>query len=160
MPAKPEWYSRLDQITASLEALPVPYIDRATVQTLLHVGPRRAQQILLPCASLKVGSSSVAEKSALIVRLRSIADDGFFEAGRRRRVAEVLADAQKQPRVMIEAPADIVNQRFDALPAGVTIQPGRVTVEFETPQQALEKLLALAMAIGNDFEGWERMAGA
>jgi len=31
-----------------------------------------------------------------------------------------------------------------------------MTVEFDQPQQALEKLLALAMAISNDFEEFER----
>jgi hypothetical protein len=40
----------------------------------------------------------------------------------------------------------------------VRIEPGRITVEFEDPHAALEKLLALAMAIGNDFESFERAA--
>jgi len=49
------------------------------------------------------------------------------------------------------APARIVNQQFENLPAGLRLEPGRITVEFDHPQQALEKLLALAMAIGNDL---------
>jgi hypothetical protein len=40
----------------------------------------------------------------------------------------------------------------------VAVGPGRITVEFGEPREALEKLLALAMAIGNDFEGFERRA--
>jgi hypothetical protein len=31
-----------------------------------------------------------------------------------------------------------------------------VTVEFEEPREALEKFLALAMAISNDFDRFER----
>ena len=42
------------------------------------------------------------------------------------------------------------------LPAGVDLEPGRISLTFDQPQQALEKLLALAMAIGNDFDRFER----
>jgi hypothetical protein len=50
-----------------------------------------------------------------------------------------------------------VNQEFGNLPAGITLQRGRITVEFGEPHEGLEKLLALAMAISNDFEGFERI---
>jgi hypothetical protein len=36
------------------------------------------------------------------------------------------------------------------------LEPGRITVEFREPQEALSKLLSLAMAISNDFERFER----
>jgi hypothetical protein len=49
-----------------------------------------------------------------------------------------------------------VNQEFENLPAGVRLEPGCITVEFDEPQQGLEKLLALAMAISNDFDRFER----
>jgi hypothetical protein len=57
---------------------------------------------------------------------------------------------------LVEAPVQVINQEFDDLPPGVHMEGGRITVEFDQPQQALEKLLALAMAIRNDFERFER----
>ena len=36
------------------------------------------------------------------------------------------------------------------------LEPGQIRICFEHPTQALEKLLALAMAIGNDHEGFEQ----
>ena len=42
----------------------------------------------------------------------------------------------------------------------VRLEPGRITVTFDQAQQALEKLLALAMAIGNDFDQFERQVRA
>ena len=45
---------------------------------------------------------------------------------------------------------------MENLPAGVRLEPGRITLEFDQPQQGLEKLLALAMAISNDFDRFER----
>ena len=46
-------------------------------------------------------------------------------------------------------------QVLENLPEGVALERGRITVEFEEPRQALEKLLALAMAIGNNFDRFE-----
>jgi hypothetical protein len=54
----------------------------------------------------------------------------------------------------------VFSQQLRNLPAGVSIAPGRITVEFAEPRQALEKLLALAMAIGNDYEQFERITRA
>ena len=49
-----------------------------------------------------------------------------------------------------------MTQELDCLPEGVLLEPGRITVTFEQAQEALEKRLALAMAIGNDFDRFER----
>lgn len=57
----------------------------------------------------------------------------------------------------MEAPTAIVNQELADLPAGVTLEPGRLTLEFSTAVEALEKLLAVAMAAGNDMDGFERL---
>lgn len=55
MPAQPTWFRRLDEIVAALEAQPEPWVDRAALEALLEVGPRRAQQILAPCVTRKMG---------------------------------------------------------------------------------------------------------
>ena len=59
--------------------------------------------------------------------------------------------------MLVEAPDTIVNQGFEDLPAGVVVTAGRITVEFASSQEALEKFLALAMAIGNQLEAFDRM---
>jgi hypothetical protein len=156
MPAKPAWYSRLDEIIPALKALPNALIDRSTIEALLGVGRRRAQQILLPCVSLKVGASGLADRDALIERLRGVAKlEGGFEADRRRRLGDKLGKMREQPRLMVEAPVSVVNTRIENLPEGVFLEPGRIVVTFESPESALQKLLALAMAAGNDLSGFE-----
>lgn len=158
MPAKPRWFSRINAIIGELEALPRPFVDSATVEFLLGVGRRRAQQILTPCITGHVGSNGLADRDALIARLRGLAagDEVHYERRRRRKVAEILGEFQTRPRVLVEAPVQVSSQEFENLPEGVHLSPGRITVSFEKPQQALEKLLALAMAIGNDFDRFER----
>ncbi len=164
MPAKPIWYGKIHDILRELESFPRSFIDRATVEFLLGVGRRRAQQIMSPCITERVGSNGLADRVALIAHLRRLADGdaGFFEIERRRKVASVLDTLRKarleQPQLLVEAPITVVNQDFEHLPSGVHIEAGRITIEFEQPQQALERLLALAMAIGNDYERFERRA--
>ena len=142
--------------------MPRPFVDRATLEFLLGVGRRRAQQILAPCITDRVGTNGLADRDSLIARLRRVAqgDDGYYERQRRRNVAEILAQLQKdrleRPQLLVEAPLQVLTQEFVNLPAGVDLEPGRISLTFDQPQQALEKLLALALAISNDFERFER----
>lgn len=164
MPAKPGWISRINEICSELEALPRPFVDRATVEILLQVGRRRAQQILAPCVSQRIGSNGLADRDAVIRRLRDIAEgeDERYEIERRRKVAGLIEGLRRErierPQVLVEARVKVMAQQFRNLPPGVTIAPGRIIVEFSQPQQALEKLLSLAMAVGNDYAAFERMA--
>src|SRR5512142_3263078 len=85
MAARPAWYGRLHQIVAELEALPCPWITRGTLEFLLGVGPRRAQQILAPCAIEQIGTSLVADRDLLVARLRALAADTDVDRERHRR---------------------------------------------------------------------------
>ena len=163
MPAKPAWYGKLDDVIRQLEALPRPFVDRPTLEFLLGVGRRRAQQIMAPCITERVGASGLVDCGALIGRLRQLArgDDGYYEIQRQRRVARTLERLRQErlerPQLLVEAPAAAVQQEFEFLPPGIRLEAGRVTVEFTEPREALEKFLALAMAISNDFERFERI---
>ena len=164
MPAKPAWYSKIDAVVSQLQAQSRPFVDRSAIEFLLGVGRRRAQQILSPCITDRVGANGLADRERVIERLQQLAkgDDGYYERQRRRKVGAVLEALRRErlekPQLLVEAPLRVIDQRFQNLPAGVHLEAGRITVEFEEPRQALEKLLALAMAIGNDFARFERIA--
>jgi hypothetical protein len=165
MPSQPAWYGQLDHIVAELEALPGPAVNRSTLEFLLGVGPRRAQQIMAACVTERVGTSSLADRDLLCAYLRQLAagNSGFYEQQRRRRVARAIEQMRQawltQPKLLVEAPVAVVNQRWEDLPPGVHLEPGCITVRFENCQQALEKLLALAMAIGSDMLRFEEQVG-
>src|SRR4051812_13067554 len=118
MPAKPLWISNVPSAIQQLEALPRPFVDRATLELVLGVGRRRAQQILAPCVTDRVGSNGLANRDLVIHRLRELAPapEATYEVRRRRKVASVIAslrrDRVEQPRVLVEAPAEIVKQDF------------------------------------------------
>lgn len=161
MPDKPLWYDRLDEAIRQIEELPYPWVDRPTIEFVLGVGRRRAQQILQPLLSRQVGRNGLAPRESVILHLRSLAggEPAWFEKQRRRRFSNALSrlreEAQRQPRVLVEAPTAIVNQQLDHLPPGVHLAPGRIVIEgFQTPEEAMQKMLALVMAMGNDPVGF------
>ena len=167
MPDKPTWCGHLDEIADQLKALPDAWVDRATLELLLGVGRRRAQQILAPCVGRQVGANGLADRDVLLGHLRRLAaqeSDAHYERRRRQRLAGHLDQWRQswldQPHVLVEAPVSIVNSTLDGLPAGVAVGPGQINVRFKTVAEALEKLLALAMAIGNDPRQFEQITAS
>ena len=165
MPDKPTWYGQLERVIEELGNLPWPWVDRETLQSLLRVGPRRAQQIIRPCVTRQIGANGVAGREELIAHLKRLAagDEAYYERRRRQRLAQVLEELRQaaiaQPKVLVEAPTTVLQQEFANLPNGVSVSPGTISITFSSPSEALQRLLALAMAIGNDFNEFERMAG-
>ena len=164
MPDKPIWCARLEEIAKNLHDLPDVWVDRRALEQALGIGSRRAQQILAPCVTRQIGRNGLARREAILDHLRRLAtgEKAHYERRRQRRLAEQLEklreDLLRRPRVLVEAPVTVLGQRFEGLPGGVTVAPGQITVRFETATEALEKLLALAMAIGNDRDRFERLA--
>ena len=117
---------------------------------------------MAPCITDRVGTNGLADREALILRLQQIAagEEALYEERRRQKVARIIDELRRErverPQLIVEAPTAVVNQEFETLPPGIHLETGRITVEFEEPQQALEKLLALAMAISNDFDRFEQ----
>ena len=118
-----------------------------------------------PCVTRQVGANGVADREELIVHLKRLAagDEAHYERRRRQKLAMVLDGLRQaaltQPKVLVEAPTTILNQELANLPDGVSISPGAISITFSSPNEALQRLLALAMAIGNGFSEFERMAG-
>jgi len=65
---------RIHKIVRELEALPRPDVDRATVEFLLGVGRRRAQQIMAPAITSHIGASGLVDRDLLIDHLRRLAE--------------------------------------------------------------------------------------
>jgi uncharacterized protein YbjQ (UPF0145 family) len=162
MPDRPLWYTRLEAAIRELERLPYPWVDRQALETVLGIGRRRAQQILAPLVRHTIGKSGLAPRQDVIGHLRRLAagEPAHYENRRRERFRAALErmyqEALERPRVLVEAPASITRQEFEDLPDGVRLGPGEISVRFRDKEEALQRLLALAMAIGNDPDGFER----
>jgi hypothetical protein len=158
MPDKPIWLERLPQVIARLEERAEAWVDRATLEALLGVGRRRAQQLLARMPGQRVGASVVTSRGDAIRYLQAIAagEETYYEQRRRKRLWGRLDQARgewsEQPLVETrEAQVrEIERNDFAALPEGVDLAPGCITIRFGDPEEALEKLLALAMAVGRN----------
>lgn len=164
MPDKPLWFDRLPQAIRSLQAMADPWVGRAEIESLLGVGRRRAQQLLAPLAG-RVGTSLVARRVDVTAHLERVArgEAAWYEGRRQKRLwtgLDPIRDAwAEQPPVLVEVtPAQMerVERRdLEGLPDGVELAPGSIRLRFSTPEEALQKLAALAMAIGRNRAGFE-----
>lgn len=165
MPDKPLWLNRLSVVIQDLERSEDPWIDRATLQSMLGVGQRRGQQLLSPLARRRIGSSLVVDRGELVSHLAKIASGevAYYERRRREGLATQMRDWIEQPPVVValtEAQVRHIEARdIDGLPPGVELGKGYITVRFEEPEEALRKLMALAMAIGRNRQAFDDCVG-
>ena len=165
MPDKPLWLGRLPEAVQFLEAQADPWVDRPMLESLLHIGRRRAQQLLSPVARRRVGASVVARREDVIDHLKGIAsgETAYYEDRRRRHLWDELSRARdhwiERPPVLVEVSNTrvrrLASRDLDGLPEGVELAPGVITVRFSRPEEALEKLMALALAIGHNRAAFE-----
>ncbi len=163
MPAKPTWYGRYDAIREAIATLPEAWLDRRTVERIFEVGPRRAQQLMRPSGPARLGSSLVVRREAFLEYLARVVsgEAAYYEQRRLARLSEAIerwrGERLRTPALLVEAPVSVGRQRFDDLPEGIELGPGRIVVRFGDCDEALQKLLALAMAMGNDLTRFEEL---
>ena len=56
-------------------------------------------------------------------------------------------------------PVEALEARLSGLPAGVSVEPGRIEVRFNGAKEAVGQLFALAQALTNDYERFETLVG-
>ena len=75
------------------------------------------------------------------------------EAARRARVVTAL----RQARLLGIRAAVPLETRLSRLPAGVSVEPGRIEVRFSSATDAVGRLFALAHALTTDYEQFEAL---
>jgi hypothetical protein len=161
MPAKAQWLLRVPDILAELSALDVPVVDRAVCERLFHLRRRRAIDLIRCFGGYQAGRTFLVDRPKLIAQLEQIRDSADFkmEWRRKERLAERL-DAMRRLqagiRVAIPAEPETLRHRLPDLPPGVGLSPGALQIQFQSPEELLSKLFALAQAIANDYEAFEK----
>lgn len=159
MPDKPLWLDRLPLAIQQLSERAEPWVDRPALETALGIGRRRAQQLLSQVPGRRIGASIVAARSEIIAYLESLAagETAHYEQTRRRKLWGKLQTSHAP--VLVEVPAEqlrrIAREDFAGLPEGVELARGSITIRFRDPEEALQKLMALALAIGRSRAAFE-----
>ena len=161
MPAEPQWLLRLPEIIEELSALDALVVDRSVIERAFGVRRRRAIYLLGRFGGYQVGRTFVVPREALLDQLRMMAGGERFRFEKRRheRLTEGLDRVRKDrraARISVPVPAEATGPA--GLPAGVRLQPGRLTVEFQGVHELLGKLYGIAQAAAEDFAGFEAAA--
>lgn len=161
MPAKAQWLLRVPEILAELLALDVPVVDRAVCERLFHLRRRRAIDLIRCFGGYQAGRTFLVDRPKLVAQLEQIRDSPDFKMEWRRK--ERLADRldairrlQTGARVAIAVEPETLCQRLPDLPAGVSLSAGALHIQFQSPEELLSQLFALAQAIANDYEAFEK----
>jgi hypothetical protein len=154
LPAKPQWYPRLAEIMEVVRGFPAPVVDRATVERLFQVRRRRANQILSGMGGYQVGRTGLIERERFLAGLEAIAagDDFHYEARRREKVHEKLAEARRISRAKGVKIAVKEPEPVPGLPEGVSLHPGEIRIGFQSPEELLTRLFELSQNIARDYD--------
>ena len=114
-------------------------------------------------AGYQAGNTLLIERRLLLEHLEKIVSSGEFrfEERRRERLTESLDQARQSRRataISIPITRTAAKETLDRLPAGITLAPGLLQIEFGKSRELLEKLFQLSQAISNDFEQFEVLA--
>ena len=135
MPPQPLWLLHLPRIIEELRRLPVPVLDRATIEKLFGLKRRQAIQLLDRFGGYQSGKTFLVDRQELVEQLEALRDGETFryEQRRRRRLVAELESLRKY----LQASAVKIPLRPQAryqiatLPPDVDLQPGRLRVEFD-----------------------------
>lgn len=157
MPRQSEWLLQLPAIRNELESLSVPVVDRAVFEKVFGVRRRRAVQLMHRFGGFQSGKTFLIERTSLLRQLEALeaSDPVVVEQHRRDRLSAELDQVRqyaRAARVPIVAAPGVYETRMNSLPSGVRLDPGRLTVEFASPEQLLERLFALSQALMNDLD--------
>jgi len=161
MPAKAQWLLRVPEILQELSALDVPIVDRAVCERLFRLRRRRAIDLMRWFGGYQAGKTFLIDRPQLIAQLEMVrgSPDYKMELRRKERLAErldALRRLQTGARVAIPVEPEVMSQRLPDLPDGVGLSPGALHIQFSSSEELLGKLFALAQAIANDYEAFEK----
>ena len=136
-------------------------LDRGDLEVLLGVSPRQALRILNALGASLAGKNLFISREELIARLRGLhaGEDARYERRRLQRLDRTLALLARDLRARQVPLAAIPDcGGFSGLPPSLRLRPGRLEVDFATPEELLARLFELSQAIAQDYESFERLS--
>ena len=162
MPAKPTWLLRVPQILDALRALPAPFVDRDTIETLFRLRRRRSIDLMRHFGGYQIGRTFLINKAELVAALERIAagDEFVWETRRKARLAQAVDRAQREHQarsIRIDAPPAVLDQGIPDLPRSIQLARGELRIEFRGAEDLLRHLLELSQAIMNDYPRFQSL---
>jgi len=152
MPRPISWLPRLHLIRRMVTSSVRSHYDRRELETLFELQPRAAQKLTEMLPSVRVGTSRLIEREALVRFLDRVQDaDDVALLFDQIRAEKTLASRRKL-RSLVRRDLEPVS--LTSLPDSIQLSRGRLAVDFTTVEQLAENLLLLARILeseGDEF---------
>lgn len=147
MPDKPSYIHRLMPILAEARTpKPIPFFRRGDIEALFGLKRRQAINLMHNIGAVRVSNEIAVPQDDLVAWLerKSLDPTRMREIRRQERVigriVELKAEtAARSVKIVLPEGTPSID-----LPAGVSLQPGLLTISFDSEQQLLERLFLLA----------------
>ena len=158
VPATPRWLLAIPDAIRQLEQLDRDLLTRRDLERLFGVSKVRAVALMTAFGAGRTGHLLTLPRTALLRQLRRHRTRAAFrgEATRRDRVVTAIRQA-RLTGIRVAVPSEALEARLSGLPAGVSVEPGRIEVRFSGAQDAVGRLFALAQALTHDYERFEEL---
>ena len=158
MPATPRWLLAIPDAIRQLDALDRDLLTRRDLERLFGVSRARAATLMQTFGAELTGHQRTLPRTQLLRQLRRHRTRAAFrgEATRRDRVVTAIRQA-RLTGIRVAVPREALEGRLASLPAGVSVEPGRIEVRFSGAQDAVGRLYALAQALTHDYEQFEAL---
>jgi hypothetical protein len=153
VPDSPSYIHKLEGILEEARApKPIPFFRRRDIEALFGLKKRQAVNLMHRIGAVRVSRELAVDQRDLIRWLKQMLSDPFVAAEwqRHERVINRIVDLKAETAaraVKIVLPDRVLSVE---LPDGVSLQPGQLTVGFESEQQLLERLFLLARALATN----------
>ena len=156
----PRWLLTIPDALTQLETSERPLLTRRDLQQLFGISKPQAAILMRRFGAERTGNLGTLSRDQLLRHLRALQQDATFtvEFDRRQRLVTSLRRA-RIAGLRVRVPASVMAMPLSGLPPGITIEPGRIEVQFTSARDAVQRLFALARALTNDYETFETLVG-
>ncbi len=161
MPPQLTWLHRLPDIVAQVRGLPSPVIDRFVIEQIFQVQRRQAHKLMAEFGAHQLGSGRgrtlVLTRDELVPRLEALLHTEEFERTRLRKqklTAALLESRERLKHRRVEVRVDPRQRSVgrEAWPATLHLSPGRLEIDFTSPNHLAEQLALVALALEDEWE--------
>jgi hypothetical protein len=159
MPDQPTWHARIPLIIESLEKSEELLLDRFSLERLLHLSRRQTLRVMSSLGGYQIGCSYVVERQVLLRQLKSIQAQAHVERllRRKRRIWQSLQkerDTLQARSIPIKSGSLPSLTTWAALPEGISLRPGALTITYSEPQELLRRLYILSQILAKHYESF------
>jgi hypothetical protein len=150
MPRPISWLPRLHVIRRTVTNSVRSHYDRRELETLFELQPRAAQKLSEMLPSVRVGTSRLIEREALVSFLAHAqdADDVALLFNQLR--ADKTLSSRRSIRSLVRRDLEPIS--LASLPNVIQLSPGQLTISFSTVEQLAENLLLVARILESEGE--------